>query len=200
MEAASATGKLCADAPDYKEMSLKLKERCYLYQVRQQLSTEPSGEDGEQIPCSSNSKAADPKGALGQHILGGFPSRRRSRGCAEHEHCPSAQWATTTPGQEGIPTTEAGMVQVLKKELYDVRDVESLSEVEKRRKGNEKGKREASLRCCVFYEVEPAHGKKVDPAPTGWCRARALRGSEKLFMKYLYPFPPHPSPSAIYCF
>lgn len=45
-------------------------------------------------------------------------------------------------GRKGYSISEAVMVQVLKKELYDVRDMGSLPEVEKRRKGNEKGKRE----------------------------------------------------------
>lgn len=62
-------------------------------------------------------------------------------------------------GRKGYSTFEAVMVQVLKKELYHVRDIESLSEVEKRRKGNKKGKRETPLWCNVFYEVEPEHAK-----------------------------------------
>lgn len=48
-------------------------------------------------------------------------------------------------GRKGYSTFEAVMVQVLKKELYHVRHIESLSEVEKRRKGNKKGKRETAL-------------------------------------------------------
>lgn len=96
-------------------------------------------------------------------------------------------------GRKGYSTSEAVMVQVLKKELHDVRDIESLSNVEKSRKGNEKGKRDTALWCNVFYEVEPAHAKKVDPAPTGWSTARALSGSEKLIMKYHCSFPSHPS-------
>lgn len=89
-------------------------------------------------------------------------------------------------GGKGYSTSEAVMVQVLKKELYDVRDIRSPSEVE-RRKGNEKTE-ETELWCNVFYEVEASHVKKVDSAPTAWGGARALRGSEKLLINTIAPF------------
>lgn len=59
MVATSATGHLCAAVPNYNEIGLKLKERCYLYQINPQLSTESSDEDGVRVTESPCTPASD---------------------------------------------------------------------------------------------------------------------------------------------
>lgn len=55
-----------------------------------------------------------------------------------------------------------------KKELCDVSNTESLSEVEKRRKRNKKGKRKTALWCNAFYGVKQHMQTQHHPALTDW--------------------------------
>lgn len=81
-----------AGVPDYKEINFKLKERCYLYQTRQQLSTESSGEDvlvtvshcaPAPDPLSIKQQSPRPQGDTGSVIPGKVPQQEQvlSRMC-----------------------------------------------------------------------------------------------------------------------
>lgn len=77
--------------------------------------------------------------------------------------------------------------------------MESLSEAEKRRKRNKKGKRKKiALWCNASYGAKHHMQIQHHPALRLVHSARALRVSEKLIIKYHCSIPSNPSLSATY--
>lgn len=153
-----------AEAPDYKEMNLKLKERCYVYQTSQELSTESSGEDGVRVTGSLSAPAPDPLSIKqqscrsqrdpGSVIPGRFPS---SAGPVQdvlnmstaHLHSGHHQ---PPLGRRGYSTSEAVRVQGLKKELCGVRDTGRPSEVRREGKRMRKGRDRQNFGAMFFMK------------------------------------------------
>lgn len=117
---------------------------------QQELSTESSGEDGVWVtelppapashPSLTKLKAADPEG---HWVSTSWEVSPAGAGPVQDEmstvHLHSGQQLPM--GRKGYSSSEAVMVQALKKEMYHVRHIESLSEVDKKkRKGMRKGR------------------------------------------------------------